>query len=98
MTHVPLLIGLRYAGGSAGSLYLSFISRVSLIGLVLGVVALTVVVSVMNGFDRELKYRILGTVPHVVITGGDVEQTKEWLKDQAGIAGNARYIPRAGLL
>lgn len=98
MTAVPLLIGLRYAGGSAGSLYLSFISRVSLIGLVLGVVALTVVVSVMNGFDRELKYRILGTVPHVVITGGEPSRVEAWLAEQPGVQGYARFIQRAGLL
>jgi len=42
---------------------------VSFIGLVLGVMALVVVVSVMNGFDRELKQRILGAVPHVTVSG-----------------------------
>jgi lipoprotein-releasing system permease protein len=66
MNSVPWFVGLRYSGSTTNNLYLSFISKVSLIGLVLGVVALTVVVSVMNGFDRELKYRILGASPHVV--------------------------------
>lgn len=49
--------------------FASFITRVSVAGLTLGVMVLTVVVSVMNGFDAELRQRILGTVPHVLIEG-----------------------------
>ena len=49
--------------------FASFVTRVSVAGLSLGVLVLTVVVSVMNGFDAELKQRILGTVPHVLIEG-----------------------------
>ncbi len=49
--------------------FAAFITWVSLLGLALGVLVLTVVVSVMNGFDRELKTRILGTVPHVLVEG-----------------------------
>lgn len=45
----------------------SLISFVSLAGISLGIISLTIVVSVMNGFDRELKKRILGVVPHVVV-------------------------------
>ncbi len=47
--------------------FAAFITWVSLLGLALGVLVLTVVVSVMNGFDRELKTRILGTVPHILL-------------------------------
>lgn len=47
--------------------FASFITRVSVAGLSLGVLVLTVVVSVMNGFDAELKRRILGSVPHVLL-------------------------------
>jgi lipoprotein-releasing system permease protein len=47
--------------------FATFVTRVSVAGLSLGVLVLTVVVSVMNGFDAELKRRILGTVPHVLI-------------------------------
>lgn len=49
--------------------FAAFITWVSLLGLALGVLVLTVVVSVMNGFDRELKTRILGTVPHILVEG-----------------------------
>ncbi|MFU8814107.1 MAG: FtsX-like permease family protein [Pseudomonadales bacterium] len=47
--------------------FASFITRISVAGLSLGVLVLTVVVSVMNGFDVELRERILGTVPHLLI-------------------------------
>ena len=47
--------------------YVSFVNWVSFTGLTLGVMILTVVVSVMNGFDRELKTRLLGAVPHAVV-------------------------------
>lgn len=66
---VSWFVGLRYSGTRSNSLFLSFISLISLIGVTLGVVALTVVVSVMNGFDSELKKRILGAVPHVTVEG-----------------------------
>ncbi len=47
--------------------FAAFVTRVSVIGLTLGVLVLTVVVSVMNGFDAELRSRILGTVAHLLI-------------------------------
>jgi len=65
--------------------FASFITRVSMAGLTLGVLVLTVVVSVMNGFDAELRERILGTVPHIMIEGADA-------RDPA--VGNLRERPR----
>jgi len=62
---LALRIGLRYAGSSHRGALVAFISRVSTTGLVLGVALLIVVLSVMNGFDRELRERILSLVPHV---------------------------------
>jgi lipoprotein-releasing system permease protein len=61
-----LWIGWRYLRGQRRQ-FVSFISWVSVIGLGLGVAVLVVVISVMNGFDRELRTRILGTVPHIVL-------------------------------
>ena len=62
---LALRICLRYAGSSHRGALVAFISRVSTTGLVLGVALLIVVLSVMNGFDRELRERILSLVPHV---------------------------------
>jgi len=54
--------------------FAAFITWVSVAGLSLGVLVLTVVLSVMNGFDAELKSRILGTVPHVLLPGRSAEE------------------------
>lgn len=62
-----LAVGLRYAGRSQRGALVAFISRVSSAGLVLGVALLVLVLSVMDGFERELRERILALVPHVSI-------------------------------
>ena len=77
---IPLFLGLRYffsgsgrslfrrgASGGQNNRLVSFISTLAITGLVLGVGLLVVVLSVMNGFDRELRERILSVVPHVQI-------------------------------
>jgi hypothetical protein len=56
--------------------FAAFITRISVASLTLGVLVLTVVVSVMNGFDAELRQRILGTVPHLLIEGVDVDDPR----------------------
>ena len=61
-------IGKRYASIASDNLLVGFISRLSVIGLSLSVAVLIIVFSVMNGFDRELKERILALVPHVTMT------------------------------
>jgi len=66
---LSLYIGLRYTAAKRRNHFISFISMTSMIGLMLGVAVLIIVLSVMNGFDRELKQRILGMVPHAVIMG-----------------------------
>src|SRR5690606_21656185 len=66
---LSLYVGLRYTAAKRRNHFISFISLTSMIGLMLGVAVLIIVLSVMNGFDRELKQRILGMVPHAVIRG-----------------------------
>lgn len=61
-------IGLRYSRSQRHSGFVSFITFFSIAGIVLGVASLITVVSVMNGFEGELKERILGIVPHVIVT------------------------------
>lgn len=68
LTNLPLFIGLRYMRSKRRDSFVSFISLFSLAAMALGVTALIVVLSVMNGFDREIKTRLLRVVPHVTVT------------------------------
>ncbi|HET9701626.1 MAG TPA: lipoprotein-releasing ABC transporter permease subunit [Burkholderiales bacterium] len=69
MHYYELFIGLRYTRAKRRNHFISFISASSMIGIALGVAALIVVLSVMNGFQKELRARILGVASHVQITG-----------------------------
>jgi len=64
-----LLVGLRYTRAKRRNHFISFISLTSMAGIALGVAALIVVLSVMNGFQQELRARILAVVSHVQLTG-----------------------------
>ncbi|HEY9397915.1 MAG TPA: lipoprotein-releasing ABC transporter permease subunit [Burkholderiales bacterium] len=66
-----LFIGLRYTRAKRRNHFISFISLTSMLGIMLGVGALIIVLSVMNGFQQELRARILGVASHVQITGPD---------------------------
>ncbi len=63
------LIGTRYLGGARRQGFISFVAAMSVLGLVLGVAVLIVVLSVMNGFERELRSRILSVTAHATVTG-----------------------------
>lgn len=67
MNSISLLLGLRYTLARQRSRSVAFISRVAMIGIVLGVSLLIVVLSVMNGFDKELRERILRIMPQVTL-------------------------------
>src|SRR5690606_25343480 len=71
---VALFIGLRYMRGRAADRFGRFVSWLSTIGITLGVMALVTVLSVMNGFERELQNNILGLMPQAVLssTNGSV--------------------------
>jgi lipoprotein-releasing system permease protein len=62
-----VFIGTRYTRAKRRNHFVSFISLTSMIGLALGVVVMIVVLSVMNGFDHEMRTRVLGMVPHATI-------------------------------
>ena len=64
-------IGMRYIRSHGGNRFLSFISLISMLGIGLGVAVLIVVLSVMNGFEEELRNRILSMTSHATVTGGD---------------------------
>ena len=65
---VSFFIGLRYSRSQNRSGFVSFITFFSIAGILLGVASLITVVSVMNGFEGELKKKILGLVPHIVVS------------------------------
>ncbi len=66
---LSLFIGLRYVRAKRRNRFISFISLVSMLGIAVGVTALIAVISVMNGFDHELRERILGVVAETTISG-----------------------------
>ncbi len=74
---VSLAIGLRYAGARGDNRFASFISLFSTFGIAIGVMALILVSSVMNGFEGQLKNRILGVIPHALVTASN-EQLTDW--------------------
>jgi len=73
---LAIFIGMRYTRAKRRNHFISFISMTSMIGLALGVLAMIVVLSVMNGFQKEMSSRILGMVPHAVING--VKPVDDW--------------------
>jgi lipoprotein-releasing system permease protein len=73
---VSFFIGLRYSRSQSRSGFVSFITFFSIAGIFLGVASLIMVVAVMNGFEGELKKRILGLVPHVVVSQPSISSAK----------------------
>lgn len=63
-----LFVGLRYTRAKRRNHFISFISLISILGIALGVTALITVMAVMNGFEKELRERILGAASHATIT------------------------------
>ena len=80
---LPLFIGLRYTRAKRRNHFISFISLISMLGMILGVAVLILVLSVMNGFDRELRERILGMVPHASIHAHGVMHDWQQIADRA---------------
>ena len=88
-----LFVGLRFTRArkrnSGRNHFISFISLVSMLGIALGVAALIVVLSVMNGFQKEVRARILGVASHVQLTGADNR-----LADWQAVASEAAVHPQ----
>jgi lipoprotein-releasing system permease protein len=82
-------IGFRYTRARRQDLFVSLSSAISAVGIFLGVAALIVVLSVMNGFQKEIRERILGVVAHVQVTGADNS-----LAGWQAVAAKARADPR----
>ncbi|MGL4318731.1 MAG: lipoprotein-releasing ABC transporter permease subunit [Pseudomonas sp.] len=87
---LPFFIGLRYTRAKRRSLFVSFISLTSIIGLALGVLVMIVVLSVMNGFDREMRDRVLGMVPHATLEGS--QPLKDWQRIATRVAEHPQVL------
>ena len=98
-----LFVGLRFTRAERRNHFISFISLTSMLGIALGVAALIVVLSVMNGFQKEVRARILGVAAHVQITGLD-NRLGDWqtvAKEAAGhpqVAAAAPFVNGQGML
>ncbi len=98
-----LFIGLRYTRAKRRNHFISFISATSMLGIALGVTALITVLSVMNGFENELRARILGMTSHAVVTQPGQPMT-DWqaIADEVArfpaVKGSAPYVEGEGMV
>jgi lipoprotein-releasing system permease protein len=98
-----LLIGRRYLRSSRGNRFVSFISTISMAGVAIGVAVLIVVLSVMNGFEREVRDRILSLTAHATISAlssrlGDWQDAAARVRDNPAVLGAAPFIEDQALL
>lgn len=99
---LPVYIGARYTGARRRGLFVSFISFTSMIGLALGVLVMIVVLSVMNGFDHEMRTRVLGMVPHATVESpvpiDGWQAIGQRLQEHPNVEAVAPFIQMQGLL
>ncbi|MBB3168497.1 lipoprotein-releasing ABC transporter permease subunit [Simiduia aestuariiviva] len=93
MKSMPLFIGLRYIRARRRNQFISFLSGFAMLGMLLGVGALIIVLSVMNGFDRELKGRLLSAIPHASIL--DAQGMDDWLPLASQLANRPEIVAQA---
>jgi lipoprotein-releasing system permease protein len=100
---LPVFVGLRYSLAREHSFFVSFITWVSLLGVAVGVAALITVLSVMNGFESELRGRLLSLSAHATLTlnGGPIADWKAriaQLQGSPGLTGAAPYLEMDAML
>ncbi|MGE5615909.1 MAG: lipoprotein-releasing ABC transporter permease subunit [Bacillota bacterium] len=88
MRPYELFVGLRYTRAKRRTHFISFISLVSMAGIALGIAALITVMSVMNGFEREIRARILGAAAHIQVMGAE-----KGLENWEAVAANVKKHP-----
>ncbi len=98
-----LFIGLRYLRAKRRTRFVSFITLISLLGIALGVAALIVILSVMNGFEGELRARLLSMSAHGYVTGEN-GRTDDWralierVREEPGVAAAAPLVAMEGMI
>lgn len=82
MSNKPLTlsryVAFRYVSAGKSSHLVSFMSAISIFGLALGLAILVIVLSVMNGFDREMRQSVLGIVPHITLSSDENLNEQQW--------------------
>ena len=97
-------IGLRYLRAKKRSGFMSFISMISMVGITLGVVVLILVLSVVNGFQKEIRGQLLNIAPHAEIGYIQTEENDTWqnlqklVVDKKGVVSTAPYVAGQALL
>ena len=89
-----LFVGMRYTRAKRRNHFISFISLISVVGIALGMTVLITVLSVMNGFQREIRTRILGVASHVQLSGAG-GQLSDWQRVAAEAARHDRVLAAA---
>ncbi|HLY53001.1 MAG TPA: lipoprotein-releasing ABC transporter permease subunit [Steroidobacteraceae bacterium] len=103
MTPYEWLIGTRYLRSAHRRGFVSFVALMSVCGLSLGVATLIVVLSVMNGFERELRSRILAVTSHATLTGfsgtlADWRTLAQRARREPGVVAAVPYVESSGVL
>ena len=82
-------IAFRYVSAGKSSHLVSFMSAISIFGLALGLAILVIVLSVMNGFDKEMRQSVLGIVPHITVSSEENLNAAQWQEVRSNIARNS---------
>ena len=104
MASLETWIGLRYLRAKKRNGFMSFITMISIAGIALGVTALIVVLSVMNGFQKEIRGQLLNVAPHAEIgyfdngNGEDWQSLRAFVKDKKEVLASAPYVSDQALL
>ena len=99
-SNLTVFIAMRYAWGSG---VMSYVSKLALAGLVLSITVLVLVISIVNGFDRELRERVLALIPHISVSTAqgipaDHSLSLSDLASESGLESLAPYIQSTGLV
>jgi len=100
---VELFVGMRYLRAKRRTRFVSFITLISLLGIALGVAALIVILSVMNGFEGELRTRLLSMSAHGSVTGRD-GVVRDWralvaeVAAEPGVLAAAPFVEAEGMI
>ena len=85
-------VGFRYVSAGKSSHLVSFMSAISIFGLALGLAILVIVLSVMNGFDKEMRQSVLGIVPHIILSSEENLNEAQWQEVRATVEQNPAVV------